>query len=140
MIISLSLVLRTATRLMMPLLLILSVYMLLRGHDKPGGGFIAGLMAASAFALYAVAYGTEAMARLLRFEPHVFIGGGLLIALLGGIPALLIGQPFLTGLWWSFYLGDLAIKLSTVLIFDIGVYLVVLGVASTIVLVLAEET
>ncbi len=140
MIISLSLVLRTATRLIMPLLLIFSVYMLLRGHDKPGGGFIAGLMAGTAFALYAVAYGTEAMARLLRFEPHAFIGGGLLIALLGGVPALLLGEAFLTGLWWTFYIGDIAVKLSTVLIFDIGVYIVVLGVSSTIVLMLAEET
>lgn len=137
--ISLSLILRTATRLIMPLLLVVSIYLLLRGHDQPGGGFIAGLMAASAFALYAVAYGAEAMARLLRFEPHAIIGGGLLVALASGIPGMLLGQPFLTGLWWTFYLNELAIKLSTVLVFDIGVYLVVLGVASTIVLVLAEE-
>ncbi len=138
--ISMSLVLRTATRLIMPLLLVFSVYMLLRGHDKPGGGFIAGLMAGTAFALYAVAYGTEAMARLLRLDPHTLIGGGLLITLLGGVPALFLGEAFLTGLWWTFYIGEVAVKLSTVLIFDIGVYLVVLGVASTVVLVLAEET
>lgn len=137
--ISLSLILRTATRLNMPLLLVFSVYLLLRGHNEPGGGFIAGLMAASAFALYAVAYGAEKMLQLLRFEPQVIIGVGLLLALASGLPGLLLGQAFLSGMWWSFYIGDLAIKLSTVLIFDIGVYLVVLGVASTIVLVLAEE-
>lgn len=137
--ISLSLILRTATWLIMPLLLVFSIYLLLRGHDEPGGGFIAGLMAASAFALYAVAYGTVEMARLLRFEPHAIIGGGLLVALASGIPGLLLGRPFLSGLWWPISINELEIKLNTVLVFDIGVYLVVLGVASTIVLVLAEQ-
>jgi multicomponent Na+:H+ antiporter subunit B len=137
--ISMSLILQTATRLLMPLLLVFSVFLLLRGHNEPGGGFIAGLMAASAFALHAVAFGVPATLQLLRFDPHTIIGGGLLAALASGIPGMLLGEPFMTGLWWTFYIEELAIKLSTVLLFDIGVYLVVLGVTCTIILVLAEE-
>ncbi|MCG8667950.1 MAG: hypothetical protein MI867_00930, partial [Pseudomonadales bacterium] len=64
-----SLILRTATLIVLPLQLVFSLFLLLRGHDEPGGGFIGGLVAAGAFALYLYAYGVHALKQLLRVSP-----------------------------------------------------------------------
>lgn len=134
-----SLILRTAARLLLPLLLLLAVFLLLRGHDEPGGGFIAGLVAAGAFALYVFAYDTATTRRLLMIDPRTMIGVGLLAAALSAVPAVFFGQAFFTAQWWPIDLGPLGeLKLSTPLVFDIGVFLVVLGTVMTIVLALAE--
>jgi multicomponent Na+:H+ antiporter subunit B len=135
-----SLILRTATRVLMTLLVVFSVFLLLRGHNEPGGGFVGGLVAAIAFALYAIAYDVAAARRLLRVEPRMLIGAGLLVAAGSGVAALATGRPFLTGLW-STLPGRAGAELAvgTPLLFDIGVYLVVVGVTLTIVLALAEE-
>jgi multicomponent Na+:H+ antiporter subunit B len=125
---------RTATRILMPLLLLFSVFLLLRGHNEPGGGFVGGLVAAAAFALYGLAYGVERAQRALFVEPLTLLGAGLLIAFASGLPALLRGEPFLTAQWLA---GPLA--LGTPVVFDIGVYLVVTGVASMMIFSLAEE-
>jgi multicomponent Na+:H+ antiporter subunit B len=135
-----SLILRTATRFLVPLLLLFSIFLLLRGHNEPGGGFVGGLMAASAFILYAIAFDVKSTLRELRFDPHLFIGFGLLIALISGLFPLLVGRPFLTGLWGYVGLPGVAfLELGTTLFFDIGVYLPVLGVTLMIILTLAEE-
>ncbi len=138
-----SVILQMATRIIAPLQIIFSVYLMLRGHNQPGGGFIGGLIAASAFALYGIAYDAAKAKRLLYFSPQTIFGTGLLIALIGGLLALIPGLPFLTGLWDGavplhfFGLGDL--KLGTPLLFDTGVYLVVIGIATGIILTLIEE-
>jgi len=75
-----SLILSTATRLLLPLLLMFSIFLLLRGHNEPGGGFVGGLVAAAAFALHAIAYSVAATRRLLIIDPRALIGTGLLIA------------------------------------------------------------
>jgi multicomponent Na+:H+ antiporter subunit B len=135
-----SLVLRTATRYMLPLMLLFSIFLLLRGHNEPGGGFIAALVAAAAFALYALAHDVPAARKLLYFDPHLLIGAGLLIALLTGLWPWLSGAPFLTGLWAKFSLpGAGEIELGSPVFFDTGVYLVVIGVATMIIFSLAEE-
>jgi len=134
-----SLILRTATRLLITVLLLLSVFLLLRGHDLPGGGFIGGLVAASALALYAIAYGSEAASRLLRVSPRFVLGLGLVLAVVAGLLPALTGQPFLTGLWWIRDLGAFEVKLSTPLLFDVGVYLVVIGVILTMLFSLEEH-
>ena len=136
-----SLILSTATRLLVALMLLFSVYMLLRGHNDPGGGFIGGLLAGIGFALYAIAHGTEAARRALRFEPQAIAMVGLGIALLAGLWAALFGDPLFTGQWWFVGAteGDKGLPLSTVLVFDIGVYLVVVGAVLTLVLGLEEE-
>lgn len=131
-----SLILCTATRFLLPLLLMFSVFLMLRGHNDPGGGFAGGLVAAAAFTLYAIAFDVPTTRRALRVDPRSFIGTGLLIALSSGIPPLLANKPFLTGLW--FYLPGTKVKIGTPLFFDIGVYLVVFGIALTIILALAE--
>jgi len=118
----------------MPLLLLFALFLLLRGHNDPGGGFVAGLVVAAAMALYAIAFGVPAARRALLVEPTMLLGVGLLIALASGLPALLRGQPFLTAQW-----AMLWIPLGTPLVFDIGVFFVVTGVVTTMVLTLAEE-
>jgi multicomponent Na+:H+ antiporter subunit A len=125
---------RTAARLLMPLLLAFSVFLLLRGHNQPGGGFVGGLVAAAAFALYAIAFGTRPARQALIVRPLTLLGAGLLIALLSGVPAVLRGQPFLTAMWAA---GPL--PLGTPAVFDVGVFLVVAGVVLMMIFNLAEE-
>lgn len=137
-----SLILNAATRLLVALMLLFSVYMLLRGHNEPGGGFIGGLIAAIGFALYAMAHGTAATRRALRFDPAAISVVGLGIALLAGLSAALAGDALFTGQWWfaGAIDGEKGLPISTVLLFDIGVYLVVVGAALTIALALEDET
>jgi multicomponent Na+:H+ antiporter subunit B len=136
-----SLILQTATRYLMPLLLLFSIFLLLRGHNKPGGGFSGGLVAAAAFALYAVAFDVAAARRLVRVSPHVLIGIGLLIAIASGVASLFAGASFMTGMWNEFYLPLIgSINIGTPIFFDIGVYLVVIGVTLVDVFTLAEES
>lgn len=135
-----SLILATATRFLFPLLLLFSVFLLVRGHNAPGGGFAGGLVAAAAYALYAIATDSPTTRRALRFDPRSLIGTGLLIALVSGLPGLLFGQPYLTGRWGYLHLPTIfKIKMGTPVIFDIGVYLVVLGVTLMIILPMEEE-
>ena len=134
------LILPTAARLLLPLLLLFSVFLLLRGHNLPGGGFAAGLVAAAAFALYAIATDVPAARGALGVDPRALLGLGLLVALASGLLAVLRGRPFLTGLWGSLPLPGLGVvDVGTPLLFDVGVYLVVIGMTLTIVLSLAEE-
>jgi len=132
-----SLILQTATRSLLPLLLLFSLFILLRGHNEPGGGFIGGLLAAGGLSLYTLAHDARAALRLLHLDPRVLIGAGLLTAALSGCVALLEGRPFLTGYWAARAVPGLG-KVSTVLLFDIGVYLVVIGTTMLIILTLAN--
>jgi len=133
-----SLILRTAALLVLPLQLVFSVFLLLRGHDEPGGGFIGGLVASGAFALYLYAFGVESLQRLLRISPKDLLAVGLLLGLIATVPSIFMGQAFFTAQWLTLYIGDTAIKLSTVLVFDIGVYLTVVGTLVTMFSALAE--
>jgi multicomponent Na+:H+ antiporter subunit B len=133
-----SVILRSATRLLIALIMLLSLFLLLRGHNMPGGGFIGGLVAAIAFALYTVAFGTEAAKHTLRFSPRVLIATGLSLAVASGFVAALLGTPFLTGVWTSLYLGDQEFKLGTPLLFDIGVFFVVAGIVLKMLFALEE--
>lgn len=135
-----SLILRASTRLVLTLMLLFAVFLLLRGHNEPGGGFVGGLVAAAAFALHIIADGPAAARRALHVDSRTLIAGGLLVAASSGVVSLLLGQPFLTAQWGSVALPGLApVAIGTPLLFDAGVFLVVLGVTLTIVLALAEE-
>lgn len=133
-----SVVLRTAIRYLLPLLLLFSVFALLRGHNEPGGGFVGGLVASSAFALYAIAFDVERARQLLPGSPRRLIGLGLLIAAFSGMIGVLMGEPFMTAQWDNRPIPVIG-KLGTPLLFDIGVYLTVIGVVLTIIFALAEE-
>jgi multicomponent Na+:H+ antiporter subunit B len=135
-----SLILRVATRFMLPLLLLFSVFLLLRGHNEPGGGFSGGLVAASAFVLYGFAFGVPEAKWSLRVDPRGLIGAGLLTALGSGCLALLTGRPWMTGLWGEWAVPSFGtLHVGTPLVFDVGVYLVVVGVTLSIIFPLAEE-
>lgn len=134
-----SVILRSATQLLLAVLLLFSVFLLLRGHDLPGGGFIGGLLGASALALYAISFGMPAAARLLRVPPQALVGVGLALGVGAGLLALLEGAPYLTGQWLVFTFAGVEWKLSSPLVFDVGVYLVVVGVVLTMVFALEER-
>jgi multicomponent Na+:H+ antiporter subunit B len=136
-----SIILTAGARFLVALLLVFSVFMLLRGHNEPGGGFIGGLIGATGFVVYALAQGTSAAREALRLPPEMIAMGGLGIALLAGIAAYAFGDPLFTGQWY--FLGatedEKGTPLSTVLVFDIGVYLVVLGAILMLTFALEEE-
>jgi multicomponent Na+:H+ antiporter subunit B len=135
-----SLILSTAARYLLPLLVLFSLFILIRGHNEPGGGFIGGLVAAAAFALNAIAFDARSTRRTLRVDPRMLIPAGLSIALVSGIVSLLYGDPFMTGKWFTVFIPGLEqVDIGTPLVFDCGVYLLVLGVALTMILTLTEE-
>ena len=135
-----STILQTATRVLMPLLLLFAVFLLLRGHNQPGGGFVGGLVVASSFVLYSIAFGVDAARRAVLVRPGRLLGVGLLVALASGLPAVMKGQPFMTAQWTEVSLGPTAVALGTPLVFDVGVFLAVIGVVLGIVFTLAEVT
>ena len=134
-----TIILRTASNYMLPLLLVFSVFILLRGHYLPGGGFVGGLIASIAFVLHAFANGLGDTRSLIRWHPGFLMPTGLGLSFLSGMSPLLIsGKPFLTGVWYPHHLPIVG-NLGSALFFDIGVYLVVLGVTLTIIFTISES-
>ncbi|MBC8180585.1 Na+/H+ antiporter subunit B [candidate division KSB1 bacterium] len=133
-----SLILATATRFLMGLLLLFSIFLMLRGHNEPGGGFAGGLVAAAAFALYTISFDLTMARRALRFDPRSLSAVGLLISAISGIIPLFFNKPFLTGIWCTQKVPIIG-KIGTPFLFDTGVYFVVLGVTLTIIFALTED-
>ena len=135
-----SVILKTAIRFLLPLLLLASVFLLLRGHNEPGGGFVGGLVASGAIALYGMTHNVNAARRVVRVSPRVLVGSGLLMSLGSGMAPLFFGRPFLTGLWATLPTGGIGeLHIGTPLLFDLGVYCVVTGVTLVFVFSLLEE-
>lgn len=133
-----TLIFRTVAPYLTALMLLFSIFVLLRGHNEPGGGFIGGLIAASAVAIYGIACGVSPVRRALYFHPMAISAFGLLLAAFAGMisfPAV----PYMTGLWTFPTVFGVELALSTPLIFDIGVYLVVVGGIASIALALEER-
>ena len=130
---------RTIAPYLTSLMVLFSIFVLLRGHNEPGGGFIGGLIAASAFAIYGIACGVQPVRRALCFHPMTISGFGLFIAACSGLPSVAARVPFLTGLWIFPRLAEVEIPLSTPMLFDIGVYFVVVGAIVSIALALEER-
>lgn len=133
-----SVILKTATKYLTPLMLLFAFFLLLRGHNEPGGGFVGGLVTAAAYALMVISYGVKTAQKELKYAPLSFIILGLSIALLSGIPALFVSETYLTGLWTEMKFPVIG-KLGTPLIFDIGVFFLVIGITTKIIFTLAEE-
>ncbi|MFP2957721.1 Na+/H+ antiporter subunit B [Myxococcus sp. 1LA] len=132
-------VMHTVARMMTPVLLLLSLVLAARGHDIPGGGFVGGLMAATAFALQMVAFGRPAARKQLRVHPTRLAAAGLLVTLASGLPAMLEGRAFLSGIWARVPLPWTdGLKVGTPQLFDVGVYLAVLGTAMSFILGMAR--
>jgi multicomponent Na+:H+ antiporter subunit B len=122
------LILRFAARATKPVLIAFSAYLLMKGHNEPGGGFVGGLVASSAYLLHIIAFDVKSAREELAVGPHVLLGAGLLIAVTSGLAPLALGLPFFDGLWFKIPIwpwGD--VKIGTPVFFDLGVYLVVLG-------------
>lgn len=134
-----SIILRTAANYLLPLLLLFAVFILLRGHYLPGGGFVGGLVAAIAFVLHAFANGTERTQKFLSYHPGYMIPLGLAVAAISALLPMFLGQSFLTGLWMENPIPVIGM-VGTALFFDIGVFMVVIGVTLTIIFTIAESS
>lgn len=134
-----TLIFRTIAPFLAALMLVFSIFVLLRGHNEPGGGFIGGLIAASAFAIQGIAQGVSAVRLSLKIDPLAIAGIGLLLSALSGFASLPLALPFLTGLWTELPLGLDRVPVSSVMLFDLGVYLVVMGTITAIALALEEK-
>lgn len=126
-----SIILQTATRYLLPILLLFSIFLLLRGHYEPGGGFVGGLVASIAFVLHSFANGTDATMKLLGRKPLSLIPIGLGISAFSVILPMFFRLPPMTGLWMEEKFPLIGL-IGTSLFFDLGVYLVVIGVVLTI--------
>ncbi|MEM9488952.1 MAG: MnhB domain-containing protein [Myxococcota bacterium] len=142
-----SLIVRATAVPLAALLVVVSLFVLIRGHDEPGGGFIGGLIAASGHALLLVAFGAAATRRILNssrvlryivgLDPRTIIAVGLALLSSAAVLPMVLGDPLLQAQWW-FAIPHVT-KVGTVLIFDIGVYLTVLGTSTLILTTLIEE-
>lgn len=130
---------RTLAPLIVATMLVFSWYICLRGHNEPGGGFIGGLIAASSIAVYGMTVGVPAVRKALRLDPLAFAGIGVLLAGASGLLSVFIDAPFMTSIWWFLSVGSNEVALSTPMLFDIGVYLVVFGTISAISLSLESD-
>lgn len=124
-----------------PVVILVAIYMLLRGHDLPGGGFIAGIIMSLAFILQYMANGTRWVEERLRVLPVLWIGWGLLLAMLTGLGAMALGAPFLTS---AFAYAEIPligkIPLATALLFDLGVFALVVGATVLMLIALAHQS
>lgn len=127
----------TAIKLLLPLFLAFSLFLLFRGHNAPGGGFIGGLLAAIGLFLRAMVFGTKNTIATYKIRPIGIIAIGLSVALVSILIPLFSGLPLMTGLWSDFTLPLIG-KLGTPLMFDIGVYIVVIGVVLNITFILSN--
>ncbi|WP_267886909.1 Na(+)/H(+) antiporter subunit B [Oceanobacillus damuensis] len=127
-------------RILILIIITFSIYLLLAGHNNPGGGFIGGLMTASALLIMYLAFDMKTITKAIPINFTTMIGAGLLLAVGTGIVTMLFGYPFLTQFFDYFHLPILGeAELTTALPFDLGVYFVVVGSALTIILTIAED-
>ncbi|POF31721.1 Na(+)/H(+) antiporter subunit B [Roseibium marinum] len=134
-----TIIFRTIAPYLTALMVLFSVFVLLRGHNDPGGGFIGGLIAASALAIFGIACGVASVRRAIYFHPMGIAAFGLFLAALAGMLSFFKAQAFMTSQWLIFDLFDVEVALSTPMVFDIGVYLVVVGAIGSIALALEER-
>lgn len=112
--------------------------MLFRGHNEPGGGFIGGLIGTIVFILHGMIYGPDATRKLLPFDPLRLIFLGLLLIVISGLVSLALGHGFMVGVWADFYLPFFG-KPGTPILFDVGIYLLVMGVVLQIAFTMLDE-
>lgn len=133
-------ILQTVARYVAFLIMIFSIYLFFAGHHSPGGGFIGGLMTSGALLLVAIAFGSSMLRQLLPFDFRMLTAAGLLVALLTGMGSFVFDVSFMTHAFGHItapWLGE--IELSTAVLFDLGVYLTVVGVTMTIILSIGED-
>lgn len=129
--------LRLVNLILTPLIILVAILLFLRGHDLPGGGFIAGLLVAAALELTILSRGATVTRE--QYGPWLvpLVGLGLVVAVIAALLGI-YGGGFFHGMWLEFYLGGDKIKIGTPQMFDLGVMLVVIGMAVTYLLRLSE--
>ncbi|WP_169972737.1 MnhB domain-containing protein [Tautonia rosea] len=132
-----SLIFREVTRAVYPAAIVFAIHLLIRGHDEPGGGFVAGLVLTMAVMLETLAFGAGAARRRYRLMLRPALGIGLAIALGSGLVPMIWGHPPFTFSQVKYTLpGDNELKLSGTLAFDVGVVLVIIGSMGTALVVM----
>ncbi|MFO7939049.1 MAG: MnhB domain-containing protein [Bacteroidales bacterium] len=124
-----SVILQIASRIVRTLLILFALIALLRGHNHPGGGFIGGMLAGLSIAYRGFAYNITAANEMIKFKPHNYLALGLIIVLVSVIPSLYLDDFFMQGEWVTLAIGAWHLKIGTPLVFDIGVFFVVIGVS-----------
>lgn len=131
--------LRLLDRVQSPLLLLTGVVLLLRGHDAPGGGFIAALLVSAAIALQILANGASVMRNRIGSALQPMIGGGLLLGIGSALLGMMTGQGFFHAIWWTIDLGPIDYKIGTPVLFDFGVFSAVTGATVSFILGLSTN-
>lgn len=139
-------ILRTASQFLVPLSLVFAFYIYFKGHQTPGGGFVAGLVASVALIVLRMCEGGENLGRMLPVKEHSLIGWGLLVVVGTGIVAMCFGLPFLTSAHGAINLPTAPgtdihphFELASAMSFDLGVFLVVIGVVVGMINALSQE-
>jgi multicomponent Na+:H+ antiporter subunit B len=130
--------LRLVDLIVTPIIIVIAIGLFLRGHDNPGGGFIAGLTVAAAIELHILAKGASDVRRRLGRYLLPIAGLGLLLAVTAAMLGLYAGG-FFKAIWVKFYVGEMSVKVGTPQLFDLGVLLVVVGMTITYLLNLSED-
>jgi len=135
------LLLAVISQSLLPLALLVSAYIFLRGHNMPGGGFIAGLITSVAIIQQYIAHGVNWIKQRLKLDYQIMIGSGISIATLSGLGSWVFGHPFLTSWFDYFYLPVIGkFELASAMIFDLGVFLTVVGATMLILANLGQLT
>jgi len=125
--------------LLLPVASVVSIFFLLRGHDAPGGGFVGGLIISIAFIVQYMIFGTRWIESRIRLHPQYWMAAGLLSAAAAGTGAWLVSSNFLTSMRWDLHLRFAQLHLSSTLLFDIGVYALVVGATGLMLIALAHQ-
>jgi len=134
------LILQTVTTFLAFIIFIFSIYLFFAGHYTPGGGFIGGLMTSAALVLLLLAFDIKTMKEALPINFLTVAAGGLMISILTGVGAFIFDVPFLTHAFEYIELPILGkTAIASTLAFDLGVYLVVVGIAMTIIQTIGES-
>ena len=132
--------LQTATKILVFIIMTFSIYILFAGHHNPGGGFIGGLITASALVLLYIAFDLQSVRDIIPFNFNKLAAAGVIIAVLTGTASLLFNVPFLSQTFTYVYLPLLGkTELASAVIFDLGVYMTVLGTTMTIITSISED-
>ena len=133
--------LKVISQSLLPLALLVSAYIFLRGHNMPGGGFIAGLITSVAIIQQYIAHGVEWIKTRIKFDYQIMIGSGIGIATLSGLGSWVFGHTFLSSWFDYFYLPVIGkFELASAMIFDLGVFLTVVGATMLILANLGQLT
>lgn len=139
-----TIILQVANRIVVPLSLVFSMFIYFKGHQTPGGGFVAGLVAAVGLIVHRMSDGGESLKRMLPVPERAFIAIGLTLALATGLGGLVAGLPFMTSNHGFIHLPTttgqwMEVEWATVMVFDFGVFLVVTGVVVGMIGTLSRE-